>query len=401
MCISAPIDPADPASVALRVGEESFFWTAEADVVGQGVTGLLVLAMEGAFGGAGTPADGQQIVFGRLRIRIDTPVAGTYTVTHPYGTETFTNVPAERRAINFTRDIGIIDPVNPDTAFVGALTSDIGPRFLTWPDFTNPLVPGNAVLQKPDPSNPPSGIIQYVGNPLTPHVVTGSPNLTNFFRIVGPGGIDVQTNLFSVSGKVFGAGNVAPPPIPVGAVAVADAVETIVGVPVTIPVLANDTINDIAVAPAAVTVTRLPASGPLNGTALVNANNTVTYTPAAGFVGTDTFTYQFAETAAGGVTSNNAIVTITVTPPLDIIVLKKARVDLAKLAIEVEGTDNVPGSILTIRAGATATSPVIGTVLVPADGVWRFRGRITSNLTSISITSSNGGMLLNRLIQVR
>jgi hypothetical protein len=162
----------------------------------------------------------------------------------------------------------------------------------------------------------------------------------------------------------------------------------------TINVLANDTINAVAVNPANVTVTLLPAGAA--GTAVVNAlTKVVTYTPAAGFVGTDTFSYNFTQTSTG-LTSNNALVTVTVTAPPDIITLKRARVDLQKLAIEVEGTDNTPGSILTIRAGATATSPVLGTVLVPADGVWRFRGRVTSNVAQISITSSNGGVLLNQ-----
>jgi hypothetical protein len=407
MCISAPIDPADPASVQLRTGEEGFWWSGEAfintDTVpdAQGVDGLLVLAMEAAFGGTGVPAERQQIAFGRLRIRVDVPVEGHYTITHPYGVEEFDVVfdPTEtdpdklgRRAINMTRDVGAIDPANPDSAFRGALFSDIGPLFLRWTNFdTDPA------LKKPvNPTDPLSPVIQYLGNPLIPHAVTGSPFNTNFFRIVGPG-INVQTDLFAVSGKIFDGNFAAVNPL--APLAVADAVETFRGVPVTINVLANDTINAAPLNPATVSVTLLPA-GAASGTLVLNADKTVRYTPNAGFVGTDTFAYQFTQTATG-LTSNNGLVTVTVAAPPDIITLKKARVDLAKLAIEVEGTDNVPGSILTIHAGATAGGPVLGTVLVPADGVWRFRGRITSNLSRISITSSNNGTLLNQPVQVQ
>jgi len=54
-------------------------------------------------------------------------------------------------------------------------------------------------------------------------------------------------------------------------------------------------------------------SGPANGTLgpIDQANGTVTYTPAAGYSGPDSFTYQ--ATSANG-TSNTATATITVTP---------------------------------------------------------------------------------------
>jgi hypothetical protein len=298
-----------------------------------------------------------------------------------------------------TRDIGAIDAANPDSAFRGALFSDLGPLFLKWTTFNaDPALTDPALKKVVDPANPlTSPVIQYVGNPAVPHAVTGGAN-GNIFRIEGPDGIDVQTDLFSVSGKVFDLNTVAPVN-PLAPLAVADAAVTTQGVARTINVLANDTINNVAVNPANVTMTLLPAG--TVGTVVANAiTKIVTYTPAAGFVGTDTFAYNFTQTATG-LTSNNAQVTVTVTAPPDVVTLKKARVDLAKLAIEVEGTDNTPGSILTIHAGATADGPVLGTVLVAADGVWRFRGRITSNLSRISITSSNGGTLLNQPVQLQ
>jgi hypothetical protein len=70
------------------------------------------------------------------------------------------------------------------------------------------------------------------------------------------------------------------------------------GKPVSVPVLANDT----ATAP---TITKVTA--PARGTATISGNNIV-YTPAPGFVGTDTFTYTIA-TACGTATAK---VTVTV-----------------------------------------------------------------------------------------
>jgi len=192
-CISMPVNPLDPESVALNVGDEAFFWSAEATAVGGGINGLLVLGFEAAFGGDGTPEDGNQITFTRLRIRIDAPVAGDYTITHPFGTKTFTNVPAGRRTINFTDDIGGASPLDPDGAMAGALYGNIS-KFLTWPDFIND--PTLVALFNATGN-------RYIGSPLIPHTIVGSPTGNNLFRIEGPGGRVAETNLFSVSGKVF------------------------------------------------------------------------------------------------------------------------------------------------------------------------------------------------------
>ena len=183
-------NPAAAVSFPDNFPEEIFWWTADSTIVlprvaNRAQRALLILALEGAFGG-GPVLPGDQVTFGRVRIRIDTPVAGDYTVIHPYGTETFVNVPAGRRAINMTRDIGIGGPGD----FTGALGSDIGP-FLTWDPITDA----------------PAG---YVGDPGVEHVVTGSPTGNNFFEITGPAGANldgaggnvVQSNLFVVSGKL-------------------------------------------------------------------------------------------------------------------------------------------------------------------------------------------------------
>ena len=51
--------------------------------------------------------------------------------------------------------------------------------------------------------NPDTGETErFIGDPNLEEPVTGSPFNTNYVRIQGPGGIDLTTNLFSVSGKL-------------------------------------------------------------------------------------------------------------------------------------------------------------------------------------------------------
>jgi hypothetical protein len=84
-----------------------------------------------------------------------------------------------------------------------------------------------------------------------------------------------------------------------------DSATTPIGTPVDIPVLANDSdIDGDSLAVAAVTQ-------PLHGSAAINANNTVRYTPSAGYTGPDAFSYTVSDGHGG---SDSAEVTIAVTP---------------------------------------------------------------------------------------
>ena len=166
--------------------------------------------IEAAFG-SGVPAPNDQITFARIRIRGNVPAIGTYTVTHPYGVETFEATTATGGAggcngansdIDMTRDIGIGGAGD----FSGVLNGDVGP-FLTDP--AGPYTE----------TNPDTGALEtFIGDPnLSTNVtiggaavavagvpVTGGPN-GNILRIQGPAlsGIDVQTDLFTLSGKLW------------------------------------------------------------------------------------------------------------------------------------------------------------------------------------------------------
>ncbi|WP_110992620.1 hypothetical protein [Pseudomonas sichuanensis] len=185
MCTLLPtpgvFDDTQPIVFPTNFPDEAFWFTADAAIVdaARGITLSFGTAIEAAFA-AEEPIAGDQVSFARVRIRVDVPVAGTYTVTHPYGVEVF-DVPAGgRRAINMTRDIGIAGAGD----FSGALKGDVGP-FLR--SVNGPYTEGNE---------------RFIGDPNLDEPVTGSPFNTNYVRIEGPNGIDLRTTVFSVSGKL-------------------------------------------------------------------------------------------------------------------------------------------------------------------------------------------------------
>lgn len=191
MCSLLPtpgvFDDAQPIVFPTNFPDEAFWFTADAAIT-DAATGIDLsygAALEAAFN-VELPNDGDQVSFARIRIRVDVPVAGVYTVTHPYGSEIF-NVPAGGdRAINMTRDLGIGAP----KVYSGALGGDVGP-FLR--SVNGPYVETN-----------PDTLAQetYIGDPNLEEAVTGSPYGTNYVRIEGPNGIDLRTTLFAVSGKL-------------------------------------------------------------------------------------------------------------------------------------------------------------------------------------------------------
>ena len=204
-------EPNEPISFPDNFPEEIFWWAADSIVeTARGGRAIMVLALEGAFD-PDVVESGNQLSFGRVRLRVDIDVnlpneIGTYVVTHPFGVDTFVLEEKDmgKRAINFTEDIGF-----GSADFSGALASRIGP-FLQW-DSELPIVDQQGE--------------KYIGDPAVPHTVTGSPYMTNYFKIEGPniaqnmedpalcpGATEpncVMSDLFNLSGKEatrFGVG---------------------------------------------------------------------------------------------------------------------------------------------------------------------------------------------------
>ncbi|TMA95852.1 MAG: DUF4215 domain-containing protein [Deltaproteobacteria bacterium] len=156
--------------------------------------GLVVYSVLGTFGGpAAAVVPGDQVTFSRIRFRIDTPAAGDYTITHPFGVHVLHAAGPGRRSIDFTDDCLLSVPPTCGAASPTGFNA-----------FTTPLAPFSFVstwLQwDATPPAPPAG---FIGDPAVLHTITGSPCGTNFLRVEGPGlpPGGVETNLWSVLGK--------------------------------------------------------------------------------------------------------------------------------------------------------------------------------------------------------
>ncbi|HET9598636.1 MAG TPA: Ig-like domain-containing protein [Anaeromyxobacteraceae bacterium] len=192
-----PANP-DPAGFAGNVGPEVFYNDLVTKVKGPNFSMNYIAALEGAYLPAGVPIHGTESVFSRIRIIISTNVAGTYKVTHPFGVEIFNVKPQDLgpRAVFFTADMPIGVPMNFDLALQGR----IGP-WMQW-DFVDP----GLTLTLPTGE-------AFVGDPNFQHTYTGSPFLTNFVRVDGPAGSNldgvgnafIQTPLAAVTGQKWTA----------------------------------------------------------------------------------------------------------------------------------------------------------------------------------------------------
>ena len=197
MCF--PIAP-NPLGFAGNVGDEIFYADMNALITGgaNGFTMRYLAALEASYLPGPTPTHGQEAVFARIRVVANIGVPGTYTVTHPYGIEVFPDVEANGpRSIFYTIDV----PLAPND-FNGALSGRVGP-FLQW-DVLNP---GESLTV---------GTEQFIGDPNFEHTYTGSPFGTNYVRVDGPPGsnLDGAGNDFVVQplGAILGQKWTAPIP---------------------------------------------------------------------------------------------------------------------------------------------------------------------------------------------
>lgn len=99
------------------------------------------------------------------------------------------------------------------------------------------------------------------------------------------------------------------PPVNRPPVAGDDAATTGIGTPVTIPVAGNDTDPDGNLVADSINTACNGCSAPLNGTLALAGGGSFTYTPSAGFSGSDGFVYEICDAAA---LCDTAAVTITV-----------------------------------------------------------------------------------------
>ncbi len=179
---------ANPAGFAGNIGDEAFYSLVEfvGTNTGSDFQFRYLGALEASYLPGPTPRHGDETVFARIRITFnfnDTAKNGTYTVTHPYGVHVFENVQATQKtnliggqAANFfTVDVGA------GQGFEGPLTGPVGP-FVRW-DKDLPISIGT-------PGTP--DYEEFLGDPTVPHTFTGSPFGTNFLKIEGPAGSNLD-----------------------------------------------------------------------------------------------------------------------------------------------------------------------------------------------------------------
>lgn len=187
-------------------GAEAFYFLANSTMtLSNGSRATLDLGIEAAYG-AGDPLAGDEFLFARVRVRFQPTAAGTYTVTHPWGTETLEVTAADVGGrFNYVNDFGGFAPLCADqtSCFVFGISESPGfERILVSPKEWRFLIPAVKV------TNP--GQEDYIlGDGVTATTVTNGVNGVNTFSITGPA--TGTTDQFTVSGHI--AGQPIPTPV--------------------------------------------------------------------------------------------------------------------------------------------------------------------------------------------
>ena len=147
-------------------------------------------------------------------------------------------------------------------------------------------------------------------------------------------------------------------------------------------ILDNDIYNSVTLQ-----LNRTPLVRPVNGSVVINANGSFTYTPRNGYEGVDHFVYEICDSSSG--ICDNATVSITVLPaPIQYanLSIKKTATPILRLneeisfellitnlgnskAVNVRVVDYLPGYIknATYRIGSSSTSKAWSNILVVGD----------------------------------
>jgi len=227
---------------------------------------------------------------------------------------------------------------------------------------------------------------------ITPYSGNETAALIGTFTFTAP-----QGTITDLAGNAF-TGNITLIVLNVAPVAVADTYTVAEDGVLTVTargVLINDTDYDPAI------LTAVKVTDPANGTLVLNADGSFTYTPAADFNGTDIFTYKAND---GHDDSNVATVSITVTPVNDApvavddeyTVAEKAVLTIAAPGILANDSD-VDGDVLTANLVDGVTN---GTLTLNADGSFVYTPNEYFNGTDSFTYLASDGTLQSELATV-
>jgi VCBS repeat-containing protein len=181
-CVLIPPDGSFPETFPNAFFDEHFYYRADNGLVdtANSFRARLVIALESAFAN-GPPVDGDQMVFGRVRIFMPRlPFDGDYRVITPYSDVTYYDQKAGDRIFE-TLDIGIAC-IN---TFECALNSPIGPFLLPSPVAGGAEVPPYPDLVTAPPGTDPHYDILVAQGGTTPDPGTGKKYVADPGR-VGP-----------------------------------------------------------------------------------------------------------------------------------------------------------------------------------------------------------------------
>jgi hypothetical protein len=303
----------DPDGNLLTLTAVSNFVNGTAAISGSSVVFTPTLNFNGAAGFSYTVSDGQGgTATGTVTVTVtpvnDAPVAIADTATTPEDTPV--SIPLETLLANDTDvDVG-------DTLSVTAV------------------------------NNPVSGTVVIDGTNavFTPTLNFNGTAGFSYTISDGNGGTDTATVSVTVT------------PVNDAPVANADAATAASGVPVTIPVLANDTDVDGD----ALTVGTITQAA--NGTVVNNGAN-VTYTPNAVFTGTDSFSYQ----ASDGILLSDPV-TVTVTVNAVVLDLDIQQLRLRPNQVRLSRNESITIT-LSVRNGGTTAGSAPATVVGVQNGI--------------------------------
>ena len=294
----------------------------------------------------------------------------TYTTRGPTTTKTTQGPKQYTARFPIARDDSASVPENSTGNTVDVLANDADPdgnplsiSTVGSPAHGTAQISGTHVLYTPT-----SG---YVGSDVFTYTVTNTKGLTASARV-----------LITVNAVV-----VTPPPSNQGPpVARDDTATTPYATPVTVNVLAND--SD----PSGYALTVTGATPPAHGTARINADNSITYTPNSTYSGNDRFSYSISNGHGGSASAN---VILTVQPSLPPVARDDTATTpyLTPVVIDVLANDTDPnGFFLSVTSVGVAAS---GTAKILPGGAVSYSpqpGFIGSDSFEYSISDGHGGI---------